>query len=81
MLLVDQCNEIFQLRFQVFYCCADVRACLNQIATLGVFAGKRLLVRTGRGESIIQGNYENDHYEKAIRRLHSEISNIPELVK
>ena len=79
--LVDQCNEIFQLRFQVFYCCADVRACFNQIASHDASAGKRRLVRIGRGEGMIQENCKNDHYEKPKRRLHSEISYIPELVK
>ena len=79
--LVGQCNKSLQACFQVLYCCADVRACLSQIANHGVFAGKRRLVRTGQGERIIQGNCEKDHYEKAIRRLHCEISYIPQLVK
>ena len=78
--LVDQFNEIFQLRFQVFYCSVDVWI-LNQIANHGASAGKRRLVRIGRNESIIQENFENDHNEKPIRRLHSEISNMPEVVK
>ena len=30
---------------------------------------------------MIQGNYEDDHYAKAMRRLHSEILCVPELVK
>ena len=51
---------------------------LNQIANHAASASKRCLVRIG---IMVQENYENDQCEKSIRRLHSEISYIPELVK
>ena len=72
--------KFFNLFVYLFYCWVDVWV-LNQLANHSSFVGKWRSVCTGWGESMIQGNCEDDHYAKTMRRLHSEISCVPELVK